>query len=195
MTPSRSPLNRYRRTARNVAVAALSLTLVSAVPASAKTDHPVNEPATATSVTAAAAMHQLDFLLGTMSCDFSTGSKLRTTTRPVLGGSFYQINMTQKRNGQTVLHGRWFIGWSPSASGFVSYYFDDVDNHGSSTSPGWQDGHLVFVGTYTFGAHGTTGVRDDFTVDGNDHFMIDESVGGPGAWSPLDTQDCHRARN
>ncbi len=128
-----------------------------------------------------------------MDCDFSTGSKLETRTRRVLGRTFDQINMTQQRNGQTVLHGRWFIGWSPSSSQFESYYFDDVDNHGSSTSPGFADGHLVFVGTYTFGSLGTTGVRDDFTVSDRDHFKIDESVGQPGQWKPLDTQVCHRA--
>lgn len=192
MMPSRARLNCTRQTARNVAVAGISITLIAAVPASANTAGPAGAPTGATTMTSADAMHQLDFLLGTMNCDFSTGSQLRTVTTRTLGGTFDQIDMTQKRDGKVVLHGRWFIGWSASASQFVSYYFDDVDNHGSSISPGFQEGHLVFTGTYTFGANGTTGVRDDFTVADRDHFQIEESVGGPDEWKPLDTQVCHR---
>ncbi len=136
-------------------------------------------------------MHDLDFLLGSISCVVNTGTKMTGEIRPVLGGHYLEFRVTVNReNGQQV-NGVFIIGWNAADKVFSSYYYDDAHMQGSSTSPGWRDGALTFQGQYALG-EGRTELRTVFERIGDDHFSVRELMLREGEWKLLDTQDCHR---
>src|SRR6185437_9413283 len=96
-------------------------------------------------------MHDLDFLLGSISCVVNTGTKMKGEIHPVLGGHYLEWRLTVDReNGQHV-NGVFVIGWNAADKVFSSYYYDDAYMQGSSTSTGWHDGIMTFEGQYTLG--------------------------------------------
>ncbi|GAA4232342.1 hypothetical protein GCM10022254_31940 [Actinomadura meridiana] len=136
-------------------------------------------------------MRDLDFLLGSMSCVFNTGTKITGVFRSILGGHYYEFELTANRtNGQQV-NGRWLLGWNSADKMFSSYYYDDTGMQGSTASEGWRDGELIFHGRYTLG-DGHVEMRTVFSRVDEDHFVIRESILQDGEWKLLDTQDCHR---
>lgn len=136
-------------------------------------------------------MHDLDFMLGSISCVLNTGTKMTGEIRPVLGGSYYEFQLTVNReNGQQV-NGKFVLGWNAADEVFSSYYYDDAGMQGSSTSPGWCDGRLTFQGRYTLGEE-YADLRTVFERIDEDHFVVEELILQDGEWKLLDTQDTHR---
>lgn len=150
---------------------------------------------TASRPTPAPQMHQLDFLLGKLRCLYSSGTKLTARTKPILSGTYVQMEITASQAlGSSKLNGRWILGWDSVNSHFISYYYDDGLNQGTSTSPGWQGGHFVLTGTYALGGRGVSILlKDDFVPKDADHFTIVESGQINGTWRVLDTQACVRS--
>ncbi|MGW0910047.1 DUF1579 family protein [Streptomyces sp. NPDC002853] len=138
-------------------------------------------------------MHELDFMLGTMSCVLNTGTKITGEIKPVLSGHYYEFELTANRTNGEQLSGRWLLGWNSTDAVFTSYYYDDTGMQGFSTAPGWQDGELPFQGRYTL-ADSHVEVRTVFRRVDEDNFVIHESMLKNGEWVLLDTQDCHRTR-
>ncbi|MGF1429068.1 DUF1579 family protein [Kitasatospora sp. LaBMicrA B282] len=139
-----------------------------------------------------AEMHQLDFLLGTMVTTFDTGVRMVAVTRPIMGGRYYQMDLTATYgDGSPKLEGTWVIGWSEPNQYFESYYFDSLGTMGTSTSPGWQDGHLEFVGDHVLGEVGVRSrSKDAYTVIDDQHFRLDAFVEVEGEWKLYDIQNC-----
>ncbi len=141
-------------------------------------------------------MHDLDFLLGSLRCLFRTGAVRTARVRPILGGHYYQLDLTHVRpRKKERIRGSWVLGWDRVDSAFVSYYFDDAGIQGTSTSPGWQDGHFVLTGSFVLGElqqHAV--IKSDITRIDEDHFTIAEHIEKNGTWVLLDTQDCARKR-
>ncbi|WP_369213208.1 DUF1579 family protein [Streptomyces flavofungini] len=98
-------------------------------------------------------MRELDFLLGSLRClGRAAGSVLTARARPILGGHFYELDLTHLRPGERQrTRGSWVLGWDRVDARFVSYYFDDVGTRGTSASPGWRGGRLTFTGSYVTG--------------------------------------------
>ncbi|MEU1022029.1 DUF1579 family protein [Streptomyces sp. NPDC005904] len=141
-------------------------------------------------------MRELDFLLGTLRCLFATGSLRTARVRPILGGHYYQLDLTQVRERKSGrVRGSWVLGWDRVDGRFVSYYFDDAGMRGTSTSPGWRQGHFVLTGTYALGeSQRPVAIKRDITRVDEDRFTIREHIEKNGTWELLDTQDCHRKR-
>ncbi|MBM7171047.1 DUF1579 family protein [Streptomyces sp. G44] len=141
-------------------------------------------------------MHELDFLLGSLRCLFRTGPIRTARVRPILGGHYYQLDLTHVRpRKKERVRGSWVLGWDRVDAAFVSYYFDDAGMQGTSTSPGWRDGHFVLTGSFVLGEPARrVAIRSDITRHDEDHFTIEEHIEKNGRWELLDTQDCARKR-
>lgn len=136
-------------------------------------------------------MRDLDFLPGSISCVVNTGTKMTGEIRPVLGGHYFEWRLTVNReNGQQV-NGVFVIGWNSADMVFSSYYYDDAGMQGSSASPGWRDGALIFQGRYTLGEDHAE-LRTVFERIDEDHFIVRELMLQDGEWKLLDIQDCYR---
>lgn len=181
-----------------VCIGLTDVTPASTMPPDKAVMHDV-ETSTATAKPAPSQLQQLDFLLGKTSCTLTTGTKISASTKPILDGHYYQMDLTAQSQGgfgYSNLTGQWVLGWNSIDSTFISYYYDDAQIQGTSTSPGWQNGHLVFTGTYALSTiRKNAAVQDEFTKMSADHFMIHESIQKDGKWQPLDTQDCYRSAN
>ncbi|HET9171569.1 MAG TPA: DUF1579 family protein [Actinospica sp.] len=193
-TDARPP--RRRRTLTAAAAIAGAAALAAAIPAAASTAsaHAAPAPATATATsTAPAQIKQLDFLLGTLNCVYSDGTLLSAKVKPILGGTYVQMDIKSTNAlGTEAITGKWILGWDSTDSQFISYYYDNLLNQGTSTAPGWQDGSFTLIGQYVLTGHGHLNLKDQFVpVDAN-HFTIYESGEIAGAWKLLDTQACTR---
>lgn len=140
-------------------------------------------------------LKQLDFLRGSVECVSEAQVEgmgpvvLLTEAGPTLAGHFLQMDVTWPGT----LIGRWLFGWNPVDSMFISYYIADTGSHGSATSRGWEDGKLVFTGSYTIAGDNTHPVmKDVFTLVDEDHFLIEESMEVDGEWVPLVNFICRR---
>ncbi|WP_171171999.1 DUF1579 family protein [Streptomyces sp. I05A-00742] len=139
-----------------------------------------------------AQLHQLDFLLGKMEVTFNTGVQMVAMTAPIMGGQYYQMDLQATyADGSPKLEGKWIIGWSEPDQHFESYYVDSLGTLGWSTSPGWQDGHLEFVGSHVLGEVGVRSKSKDayFPID-DTHFRLDAFVEVEGEWKLYDIQHC-----
>jgi hypothetical protein len=186
-----------RRTAYSALTAAASLLLCAVATAQASGSGPEDGTRQAAAVAGsppAEQLHELDFLLGKLDCTFNTGVTSRGDTRLTLGGNYYQLEVHSRNpDGTPKINGQWIIGWSAVDNAFQSYYVDDAQNQGTSSSPGWQDGHLDFVGSTILGAAGVRALtKDHFTMIDENHFTLDAFVQVKGQWVLVDTQDCHR---
>jgi hypothetical protein len=141
-------------------------------------------------------MQQLDFLLGKMISNFNTGVRFEAITQPIMGGHYYQMNLQAfHKDGTPKLEGIWIIGWSEVDKYFESHYVDSLGTMGTSTSPGWQDGHLSFTGSHVVGEVGVrTMTRDFYTPIDEDHFRLEAFVEVKGEWKLYDVQECERIR-
>lgn len=137
-------------------------------------------------------LHELDFLLGTMVTEFDTGVRMEAVTRPIMGGRYYQMDLKATYgDGSPKLEGIWIIGWSEPDQQFESYYVDSMGTQGVSTSPGWVDGHLDFIGTHVIGEVGVRSPsRDSYTPIDDTHFRLDAFVEVEGKWKLYDIQNC-----
>ncbi|HLL65108.1 MAG TPA: DUF1579 family protein [Micromonosporaceae bacterium] len=141
-------------------------------------------------------LQQLDFLLGRMVSHFNTGVRFEAETRPIMGGHYYVMDLhATHQDGTPKLDGIWIIGWSEVDNHFESYYVDSLGTMGTSTSPGWEDGHLAFVGSHVVGEVGVrTMTKDFYTPIDDDHFRLDAYVEVDGEWKLYDVQQCERTR-
>ncbi|OLZ60599.1 hypothetical protein AV521_45100 [Streptomyces sp. IMTB 2501] len=139
-----------------------------------------------------ARLHELDFLLGKMVTTFDTGVLMEAVTRPIMGGHYYQMDLKATyADGSPKLEGKWIIGWSEPDQHFESYYVDSMGTLGVSTSPGWVDGHLEFIGDHVLGEVGVRSrSKDAYTPVDERHFRLDAFVEVDGAWKLYDIQDC-----
>ncbi|MCM3924905.1 DUF1579 domain-containing protein [Frankia sp. AiPs1] len=137
-------------------------------------------------------LNELDFLLGRMTVSFDTGVKMEALTRPVLRGHYYQMDLKATyADGSPKLEGQWTIGWSEVDQHFESYYVDSMGTLGVSTSTGWQDGHLEFIGEHVLGEVGVrTRSKDSYTPVDERHFKLEAFVEVNGEWKLYDVQDC-----
>lgn len=146
-------------------------------------------------------LSQLDFLRGSVECvgkpHVPEGHEepdpivLLTTTSPTLAGHYLQMDVVWPGT----LAGRWTFGWNPVDNEFITYYIADSGSHGTATSPGWEDGKLVFTGSYTIAGENSHPVmKDVFIPIDDDHFVIEESAQMDGQWVPLVTFQCTRTR-
>lgn len=193
------PAARRRRLPAALAVAgvACAAALAVAIPASAAPSAAVSAEPTATDTASSAPVppqiKQLDFLLGTLNCVYSDGTKLTARVKPVLGGTYVQMSIDSTNAlGNETINGKWILGWDATDSDFISYYYDNLLNQGTSTSPGWQDGNFTLIGQYVLTGHGHLNLKDEFVPIDANHFTIYESGEFAGAWRLLDTQACVR---
>lgn len=138
-------------------------------------------------------MKELDFLLGRMTVSFDTGVKMEALTQPIMGGHYYQMDLKSTyADGSPKLEGKWIIGWSEVDQHFESYYVDTLGTLGVSTSTGWQDGHLEFIGEHVLGEVGVrTRSKDSYVPVNERHFKLEAFVEVNGEWKLYDIQDCH----
>lgn len=138
-------------------------------------------------------MHELDFLLGKMVTEFDTGVRMEAIIEPIMGGHYYQMNLKATYgDGSPKLEGTWTIGWSEPEQQFESYYYDSMGTFGLSTSPGWVDGKLDFIGTHVLGEVGVRSPsRDSYYPIDETHFRLDAYVQVEGKWKVYDVQDCY----
>ncbi|MEU6356324.1 DUF1579 family protein [Streptomyces sp. NPDC047072] len=157
-------------------------------------DHPVDARPVLERPEPSPRMRELDFMLGTVASVFDTGVRFECTTRPILGGLYLQMDVhATYADGSWRNDGIWIVGWSEVDQSFQSYYVDALGNQGMSTSPGWQDGVLEFVGSTSMTEVGARGMTmDRYTVIDDDHFQLVAYVQVDGEWKRWNTQDCHR---
>lgn len=139
-----------------------------------------------------ARLRELDFLLGTMITTFDTGVRMESVAKPTMRGHCIQMDLTATyADGSPKLEGRWIIGWSEPDQQFESYYVDSMGTLGVSTSPGWQDGKLEFVGSHVLGEVGVRSrSKDAYTLVDDTHFRLDAFVEVEGKWKLYDVQNC-----
>ncbi|WP_307821561.1 hypothetical protein [Streptomyces coffeae] len=148
-------------------------------------------------------MRDLDFLLGTYTCDYTPppGGKpavLGMTTKKAMGGHYYYTDATLEP-GKVV--GRSSFGWNPVDNTFINQYHDNWGSSGNYSSPGWKNGHLMFKGplnqVVTPDAGGSTegiklGLVDDYQILGPGHFRDNTSFTFPDGTVLRGSYDCHR---
>ncbi|NGO72956.1 DUF1579 family protein [Streptomyces boncukensis] len=99
------------------------------------------------------------------------------------------------------LHGRTVWGWNPVDKNYIGQYHDDWGTSSTTTSPGWQDGHLKFKGPLVQvakpdpagdaeGAH--MDLVDDYTVVGKHHFKVRSTVSLKDGQAWVHDYDCRR---
>ncbi|BCB84558.1 DUF1579 family protein [Phytohabitans suffuscus] len=139
-------------------------------------------------------MRDLDFLIGTVDSVFDTGVRFECTSEPIMDGLYIRMEMRATyADGTWRNNGTWIIAWSEIEQEFQSYYWDALGNHGTSTSPGWRDGVLEFVGSHVLAEPGTRGMTmDRYSRFDEEHFMLEAFVQVDGEWKKWNTQDCHR---
>ncbi|MCP2170275.1 hypothetical protein [Goodfellowiella coeruleoviolacea] len=140
-------------------------------------------------------MEELDFLLGDFSCSWvnltvdppTTGSAEWNTER-TMRGHFYVMDQTMPGLKCKLIFGR-----DPLTASFITYYYDNFGNFGTTTSPGWRNGVLVFTGEYyAFGAK--TVFLEEFTREGENHYVKKGFHLVDGDRVPVDIIECHRKR-
>lgn len=143
-------------------------------------------------------MRELDFLVGTITCEFDNGTTMTAQVRPILGGGFLQMDLRSwDAEGETIVdQGYWTIGWSEPDRQYLSYYFDNTGMQGHSSSPGWENGVISFTGDHVIiGGKVRTGTRDEFQPVDDDHFVLNSYYQDEnGEWQFYDRQDCRRER-
>jgi Protein of unknown function (DUF1579) len=144
-------------------------------------------------------MHQLDFLLGYWKCVLTHTSDPDNpinqiyTIRSTLGGNWYEMHVYQPPTPEVPnpTSSRTIMGWNNATSTFVDFYFDSKAGQGTGTSPGWQDGHLVFTTDFLFNTV-TRKLRDDFVSLDSDHFVDYFSALRNGNWVATGVLECTR---
>lgn len=191
--------SRRRRRTGALAGALVCCGIMVAAPAGASPATPAESQAqteqqAAVNGTAPAQVKQLDFLLGDLSCVYNTGTKLTATDKLILGGTYVELDIKSTNAlGSEKINGRWILGWDAVDSKFISYYYDNDLNQGTSSSPGRQNGQFTLTGSYVLaGVPAPLGLQDVFTSSDKNHFTIVESAQVQGAWKVLDIQTCVR---
>jgi hypothetical protein len=144
---------------------------------------------------ASPALAPLGFLLGDYQCTYTdltavppSTTEVAWNTHAILGGAYLRMDLSGA--GYT---GQWVFGWNPVDAQFASYYYDTQATIGTTTSPGWSDGHLVFQGSYSAFGHDLLS-RDDFTVVDARRFEDRASIAfqAAGPWTPLSDIACRK---
>ncbi len=205
----RPPARGARWIRRHVPVGVVGLAAVSVVaftvsPVNAEPDTEGKKPPRSTNpLPAPPQMRDLDFLLGTYTCDYTPppGGKpavLRMTTKKAMGGHYYYTDATLEP-GKVV--GRSSFGWNPVDKTFINQYHDNWGSSGTYTSSGWKNGHLIFKGPLNQvvkpDASGNTegiklGLVDDYQILGPGHFKDNTSFTFPDGNVLRGSYDCRR---
>lgn len=192
---------RRRLVAGGVSVA-MSLTLLGVTPASAESDSQPRAPRTAV-LPPPPQVRGLDFLLGAYKCAYTPPPGLDPavvymTTRRALDGHYYYIDIVIVPGD---VHGLLLYGWNPVNGNFIGQYHDNWGSSGTSVSPGWQDGHLIFSGPLIqVIAPSATGVapgvpmslKDDYTVPDPGHYIDVQTITLEDGSTGVGSYDCHR---
>jgi hypothetical protein len=159
-------------------------------------DHPITERPRPARREPSPRMQELDFLVGTITSQFDTGVRFESAIRPIMDGLYLYTDLhATYADGSWRNDGIWIVGWSEPDHAFQSYYVDAMGNQGTSSSPGWQDGVLEFVGSGVVGEVGVrTVTKDRYTRIAEDHFQLEAYVQVNGEWKRYDAQDCYRRR-
>lgn len=182
---------------------ALGLALLLTASAGATPTAQLRHAATADPLSPPPQMRSLYPMLGSYKCDDhpSAGAKptvLYLTNTKGLGGH-YLDSYTEIR--PDVLHGRSTIGWDPVSGKYFIFYEDDWGSSYTETSPGWNNGHLIFSGSgdqvispnSTGSAPGILlDLANDYQILGQGHFTDTQTVTVPGGQSVQHNYDCRR---
>jgi hypothetical protein len=144
----------------------------------------------------AAELKQLDFLLGDFHCEYTnlasnppTAGTAEFNTRAIDGGHFYEMTQLIPVPG---LECTLIFGWDPVHHRFVVFYHDDLGNHGTATSAGWDAGHLRFTGDYVVDGKAFV-FQEDFSVAGPGHYLKNCFVRNGDDWTQVDRIECFRS--
>jgi len=152
-------------------------------------------------------MAELDFLLGGYKCltaPYPQYGRLTVyeSTRKILDGNYYQMTITIPIPGVGTISAYWTFGWDPVDLDYIAQYFDSLGTTGTSTSAGWQNGHLKFRGQYVnvVTPGGVSGVgkgerlaaQDDLTIAGPGHYIDSSSDRPNGQWISTGADDCQK---
>jgi hypothetical protein len=190
-----------RRSARVVGAAAVLMTSVLVVASSPVSATPAahGKPGTGVELPPPPQISALNPLLGEYKCDDATAPDQQfivNNTRTLDG--HYQNSEATVQPGN--LHGLSSIGWDPVNGVFFSQYHDNWGSHSTETSPGWEDGHLVFTGDLSqVVAPDPTGhaqgaelkLTDDYSDVRRGHFKTVTTVSLNGV-DFVHSYDCHR---
>jgi hypothetical protein len=148
-------------------------------------------------------MAELNFLLGSFTCATTGKTAIYETTRKVLNGTYYQMEVSEYVPGKGRFIAYWTLGWDPVDLDFAAQYFDNLGNTGTATSAGWKNGQFVLPGRYAIVAvsGGAKGVgrgspatsKDVFRIVGANHYVDDSYVSRNGKWVSEGGGDCRRA--
>jgi hypothetical protein len=156
---------------------------------------------------AAHQMSQLNFLLGSFTCSTAPYPgfgklPLYETTRKILNGNYYQQEDQVTFPGAGTFTAYWTLGWDPVDHNYTAQYFDNLGTTGTTTSAGWQAGHLTFAGQYVkvvtpggvsgAGSGAKETAEDDFVIVGPGHYTDTGSVLKNGHWTAGGTDDCQK---
>lgn len=183
--------------------AALGLSLLLTAPAGAAPAAQPRHPSVADPLPPPPQMRSLYAMLGSYRCEDHpspgiTPSVLYVTNTKGLGGHYVDSSVEIRPN---VLRGRSTMGWDPVNGRYFSFYADDWGSSYTVTSPGWDNGHLIFTGSIIQVAspsatgHATgiqLGIGNDYQILGPWHFTDAQAITLPDGRTVQHNYDCHR---
>jgi len=152
-------------------------------------------------------MAQLNFLLGSFRCLTppvpGVGRlTMYETTSKILDGNYYQMIIKIPLSGTVALGGYWIFGWDALDHNYTAQYFDNMGTMGTTTSPGWQNGHFKFTGQYidVLKAGGVSGLgkgwhitsQDDLAITGPGRYSDSSTYVQGGHWKSAGVTDCQK---
>lgn len=156
---------------------------------------------------AAHQMAELNFLLGNYKCLTAPVPGLgRLTmyesTSKILDGNYYQMIVKVNFPGLGALNAYWTLGWDSVNHNYIAQYFDNTGTIGTTTSPGWQNGHFKLTGPYVAVSKpgGVKGIgqgmritsQDDLAMTGPGRYSDSSSWLKNGHWTSPSVSDCQR---
>ena len=147
-------------------------------------------------------MARLNFLLGEYKCLTGLGLTMSESTRKILDGNYYQMEIAIPIPGKGTFTAYWTLGWDSINQNYIAQYFDNMGTIGTATSPGWQNGHLKLSGQYidVLKPGGVSGIskgiritsQDDLAITGQGRYTDTSSYVQNGKWETAGTSDCQK---
>jgi hypothetical protein len=147
-------------------------------------------------------MAQLNFLLGDYKCFNALGLTMSESTRKILDGNYYQMEIAIPIPHAGTYSAYWTLGWDSIDHNYIAQYFDNTGTVGTATSSGWQNGHFKLSGQYidVVKPGGVSGIskgaritsQDDLVITGQGRYTDTSSYVQNGKWETAGTSDCQK---
>ncbi len=108
-----------------------------------------------------------------------------------LGGFWVSGRVVESKTAESPMpiEGMFHQTWDPGAKHFLMLWVDNMGGWSQETSPGWQDGTIVWTGE-AYGDGQKMGTRDSFTQKGAGELLHTMALNTGGRWVTLGEETC-----